>query len=253
MVEMKGKKVTKVKAGETKEAIGTAIPTRTKTGVPGLDEIVGGGIPSDNLVVISGDPGSGKTCLCLKYLYEGATKFGENGVFISLEETEEDLLKLAYYFGWDFKKLIDEKRVAIITVELYDFDKLKNTIEDAIERIGAKRLVIDPGVVFRLYFEKELDARKRILSLGRMLKKIGCTAIITNEMVLDNTSSLFGLEEYVADGVILLYHTKLKDRFIRSIGVLKMRGTKISEKLHPVRITKEGLKVLSKQELFEEV
>ncbi|MDP2973478.1 MAG: gas vesicle protein GvpD, partial [Candidatus Diapherotrites archaeon] len=63
----------------------------------------------------------------------------------------------------------------------------------------------------------------------------------------------FGLEEYVADGVILLYHTKLEDRFIRSIGILKMRGTKISERLHPIRITKDGIKILSKQELFEEV
>ena len=136
---------------------------------------------------------------------------------------------------------------------MYDFDNLKNTIEDEVSRLGAKRLVIDPGVVFRLYFERELDARKRILSLGRMLKRINCTAVITNEISLNKASSLFGLEEYVADGVILLYHTKLEDRFIRSVGVLKMRGTKISEKLHPIRITDTGIKILAKQELFEEV
>ena len=141
----------------------------------------------------------------------------------------------------------------IITIELYDFDKLRNTIEDAINAIKAKRIVIDPGVIFKLYFERELDARKRILSLGRMLKKSGCTAIITNEIALNKKTSLFGLEEYVADGVILLYHTMLEDHFVRSIGVVKMRGTKISEKLHPIEITSEGLKVLSKQELFEEV
>jgi len=228
-------------------------PYRTKTGVPGLDDILFGGIPQNNLVVISGDPGSGKTGLVLEYLYNGVIKFNEPGVYISLEESAEEITGFAELFGWDIKSLIKKGLISVITIELYDFDKLKNTIEDEVSRIGAKRLVIDPGVVFRLYFERELDARKRILSLGRMLKRIGCTALITNEISLDKSSSLFGLEEYVADGVILLYHTKLEDRFIRSIGILKMRGTKISEKLHPIRITNTGIKVLSKQELFEEV
>ncbi len=228
-------------------------PIRTKTGVPGLDEILYGGIPQNNLVVISGDPGSGKTGLVIEYLYNGVIKYNEPGLYISLEESAEDIIGFAELFGWDIRALINKKLLNIITIELYDFDKLKNTIEDEAKRLGAKRLVIDPGVVFRLYFDRELDARKRILSLGRMLKRIGCTAIITNEISLEKSSSLFGLEEYVADGVILLYHTKLEDRFIRSIGILKMRGTKISEKLHPIRITSTGVKVLAKQELFEDV
>jgi circadian clock protein KaiC len=228
-------------------------PLRTKTGVPGLDEILYGGIPQSNLVVVSGDPGSGKTCLCIEYLYNGVIKYNEPGIYISLEESTEEIVNFAELFGWDVKTLMEKKLLSLITVELYDFDKLKNTIEDEVSRIEAKRLVIDPGVVFRLYFERELDARKRILSLGRMLKRIGCTSMITNEISLDKASSLFGLEEYVADGVILLYHTKLEDRFIRSIGLLKMRGTKISEKLHPIRITNTGIKVLAKQELFEDV
>jgi len=225
---------------------------RTFSGIPGLDEILFGGFPKNNLVVISGDPGSGKTCMCLEFLYMGATKYNENGVYVSLEESEDEIFRTAEGFGWDFKKLVSEGKMMIISIELYDFDKLKNTVEDAVSRIHARRLVIDPGVVFRLYFDRELDARKRLLSLGRMLKKIGCTAIITNEISLDKTSSLFGLEEYVADGVILLYHTQLEQRFVRSVGILKMRGTKISEKLHPIAITKQGIKILAKHELFEE-
>lgn len=225
---------------------------RTRTGIPGMDDLVDGGIPRGNLVVLAGDPGSGKTCFCLEFLFNGITKYNEPGIFISLEETEEDTLRDAREFGWDFKKFIDEGKFNITSVELYDFDKLKNLIEDLVSVIKAKRLVIDPGVVFRLYFDRELDARKRILSLGKMLKKINCTSIITNEISLDKTRSLFGLEEYVADGVILLYHSKIENRFIRSIGILKMRGTKISEKLHPIVISSNGLEVLSKQELFDE-
>ncbi|MFH1239813.1 MAG: ATPase domain-containing protein [Candidatus Diapherotrites archaeon] len=226
---------------------------KVKTGVHGLDDILNGGIPVGNLVVVSGEPGAGKTIMCLEYLYRGITDFDEPGVYVSLEESPDDIVKTAAQFGWDMMPLVKKGKLAILTIELYDFDKLRNTIEDVVEKIGAKRLVIDPGVIFRLFFEKELDARKRILSLGKMLKKIGCTAIITNEISLDKMSSLFGLEEYIADGVILLYHTKLEDRFVRSAGILKMRGTKISEKLHPVRIDSDGLKILSKQELFQDI
>lgn len=229
------------------------VSQKIKTGIQGLDDILNGGIPVGNLVVVSGEPGSGKTIMCLEYLYRGVTDFNEPGVYVSLEESPDEIVKTAAQFGWDMMSLVKEGKLAILTIELYDFDKLRNTIEDVIEKIGAKRLVIDPGVIFRLFFEKELDARKRILSLGKMLKKIGCTAIITNEISLDKMSSLFGLEEYIADGVILLYHTKLEDRFVRSAGILKMRGTKISEKLHPVIITSDGLKILSKQELFQNV
>jgi circadian clock protein KaiC len=223
---------------------------RVKTGVPGLDSILSGGIPKNNLVVVSGDPGSGKTIFCTEFIYQGAKKFDEHGVFVSLEESKEDILKEAGLFGWDFEELIKQKKVDIVTVDLYDFDQLKDLIEDTISRIGAKRMVIDPGVIFRLYFSKELEARKKILELGKMLKKSGCTAIITNE-ASSKEGDLFGLEEYVADGVILLYHKKVKERFVRSIAVLKMRGTKITEKTHPVIISKNGVEVLAKQEVYD--
>ncbi|MFH1588080.1 MAG: ATPase domain-containing protein [Candidatus Diapherotrites archaeon] len=223
---------------------------KMKSGISGLDELLDGGIPEGNLVVLSGDPGSGKTVFCWQFLYEGVTKYNENGVYISLEESVDAILEGAMEFGWDFQKLIDSGKMKIVVVELYDFDRLKNLIEDTIRSINAKRVVIDPGVIFRLFFERELDARKRIVSLGKMLKEIDCTTIITNEIALDKTTSLYGLEEYVADGVILLYHTRHDNRFIRSIGILKMRNTKISEKLKPIRITTDGVEILIKSELF---
>ncbi len=226
---------------------------RVKTGVPGLDDMMNGGIPKGNLVVLSGDPGSGKTVMCWQYIYYGATQYNEKSVYVSLEETEQAIYEGALEFGWDLKKLVKEGKLTIVTLELYDFERLKAAIEDNVKAIGAKRVVIDPGVIFRLFFDRELDARKRIVSLGKMLKTIGVTTIITNELSLEKMNSLYGLEEYVADGVILLYHTKIKNRFVRSIAILKMRNTEITETLKPVKITDEGIKVLSKSELFEEV
>ncbi len=236
-----------------KKARTTFTGDRTKVGIQGMDELLYGGIPQGNLVVLSGDPGSGKTIFSLSFLVKGIEDYNEPGLFVSLEESLEEILTLGTEFGYSLEKHLDEKKLKIVTVELYDFDKLKNAIEDAIISIKAKRVVIDPGVVFRLFFEKELDARKNILSLAKMLKRMGCTTLITNEINLDQTRSLFGLEEYVADGAILLYHTKVGNKFVRSVGILKMRGTRISEKLHPVQIDKTGVRVLPKQEMFEDV
>jgi len=223
---------------------------RIRSGVPGLDNIISGGIPKNNLVVVSGDPGSGKTILCMEFIYQGAKTYGENGVFVSLEESKEDIIRLASLFGWDFEALIKQKKMEIVTIDLYDFDQLKDVIEDTIARVGAKRIVIDPGVIFKLYFNKELEARKKILELGKMLKESNCTAIITNEFN-NKDGDLFGLEEYVADGAIILFHKKIKERFVRSVEVIKMRGTKISEKTHPVIISKQGVEILYKEEMYE--
>jgi circadian clock protein KaiC len=217
---------------------------RVKTGIPGFDALVDGGIPERNLVILSGDPGSGKTVMSMQFLYYGAKEFNEPGIFILLEESREEIIKIASIFGWNFEELIEKKLLELISVELYDFDQLKNVIEDSISKFKAKRIVIDPGVIFRLYFIHELEARKQILGLGKLLKKSGCTAIITNESMSSETA-LFGLEEYVADGVILLFHKKEKEKFIRSIAILKMRGTRISEKMHPVSISKKGIEVHS--------
>ncbi len=226
---------------------------RIKSGVPGLDELMYGGIPRGNLVVLSGDPGSGKTVLCWQFVHEGVTKFGENSVYVSLEESEEVIFQGALEFGWDFRKLVQQGKLIIVTIELYDFERLKVAIEDNVKAINARRLIIDPGVIFRLFFERELDARKRIVSLGKMLRTLNVTAIITNEISLDKESSLYGLEEYVADGVILLYHTRMKNRFVRSVAVLKMRNTEIMETLKPLKITGDGVRILAKAELFDEV
>jgi len=240
-------------AKKTQKKIQRIDMARVKSGVPGFDEMVFGGIPQGNLVVLSGDPGSGKTVFCWQYLYHGATEFDEPGVYVSLEETFDSIVAGAQEFGFDLPALVQQGKLKIVTIELYDFERLKTLIEDTITSIGAKRVVIDPGIIFKLFFDRELDARKRIVALGKMLKKIGVTTIITNEIALDKMASLYGLEEYVADGVILLYHTKLKNRFVRSIGVLKMRNTEISEKLKPIQITGQGIKVLVKSELFSEI
>ena len=226
---------------------------KIKSGIPGFDEMLQGGIPIGSVVVLSGSPGSGKTIFCLQFINAGLTKYNENCVLVLLEESKEEIFETALEFGWDLNKFVELKRLKVLTVSLYDFEILKNNIDDAIRSIGARRIVIDPGVIFKLFFEKELEARKNIVALGKVLKRRKCTTIITNELSLDSSSSLYGLEEYVADGVILLYHTRVKNKFIRSLAVVKMRNTKISEQLKPISISSNGIRVHIESELFTDV
>src|SRR3989338_3979840 len=93
---------------------------RIKSGIPGLDEMMDGGMPKGNLIVLSGDPGSGKTVLCWQFLYDGVTKYDEPGIYVSLEEPEETVVDGAGEFGWDLKSLTQTNKLKIITIELYD-------------------------------------------------------------------------------------------------------------------------------------
>ncbi|HZX19630.1 MAG TPA: ATPase domain-containing protein [archaeon] len=219
---------------------------RAKTGIPGLDNLINGGIPRGNLTVVSGTAGSGKTIFCWQFLHEGITKFNEPGIFISLEEPEYNIMRGANGFGWDLQKQVDNGKLAIISVELYDFEKLKNVIEDSVFKLNAKRVVIDPGAIFKMFFYDELESRKKIVSLGKMLKQLGCTTIITNETTSDGSGTLLGLTEYLADGVIVLHHSTQQKKFTRDIGIIKMRLTKIVEERKPIEITQRGLVVKDK-------
>ncbi|MBN1923793.1 MAG: hypothetical protein JW791_03465 [Nanoarchaeota archaeon] len=223
---------------------------QVKTGIKGLDEVLDGGIPQNNLVTVSGGLGSGKTILCLQFIYAGAKKYNEPGVFISLEEEPERLMKTAEGFGWNFQKLIDEKKIIMLKTPLYKFEVLKNIIRDSVYRIKAKRLVIDPGALFALFFERDIEVRKAIVELGNMLKKLNCTTIVTTE---ESGASSFNQGDFSSDGIIFTYHTKISNQFMRMVAVIKMRGTGHSEKLHPLRFTKDGIEVLSEEEVFQDI
>jgi len=127
---------------------------RVKSGIPGMDQLMDGGIPEGNLVVLSGDPGSGKTIFCWQFLYSGALNYNEPGVYVSLEQSYEEVIKGASEFEWDLQKLVDAGLLKILVIELYDFERLKISVEDTIRSINAKRVVIDPGVIFKLFFHQ---------------------------------------------------------------------------------------------------
>ena len=226
---------------------------RVKTGIPGLDELIEGGIPKESTVLLAGVAGAGKTIFGVQFVYNGALYHNEPGVYISLEEDPERIVKnISLTFGWDLRSLMEKNLLSFITAELYSFEKLIDMIEGQVSKIGAKRLVIDPSTVLGLYFEKTLEVRKSILEISKLLKRLGCTSLLISEVPEGSKRiSSFGVEEFVADGIIILYYFKEEGFFTRALCVRKMRATNHDTGIHPIQITSNGIVVFPKERIFE--
>jgi circadian clock protein KaiC len=191
----------------------------------------------------------------MRFLVEGAMH-GEPGVYVSLTESVDDNINQMRFFGWPIDSLIEEGKIFIVQPELYNFDALLTAVEDAVDKVGAKRLVIDTVSIIGMYFEEQFKIRKSLLELGTLLKKLGCTTIAISEVSESQKDlSPFGVEEFVADGVIVLYFMKIRhgSAFLRAITVRKLRSTKHSIKIHPIEIKRPGgVIVYPKEEIFTE-
>lgn len=224
---------------------------RIKSGIPGLDKIVGGGIPKDSLVLVSGECGTGKTLLASQFIYMGAFKYNEPGVYITLEENPARMEYLyKEMFNWDLKALERKKKLILTQIPLFKFKALKESVISLIESINAKRLVIDTLTNLGLFFETPVQVRRAIVELNELAKEYDVTAIVTTEIPEGRVGiSVYGVEEFVCDGVLVLSYIPKYGKFRRGIRVRKMRGTKHSERIHPVEITKKGLIVKYNEEI----
>ena len=218
---------------------------RVPTGIKGLDDLIGGGFPKGSTILVTGGPGTGKTTFGMNFLVSGCLKFKEKGLYISLEEDIERVRRsMEISFNWPLGQLIKKGFLKMVKAELYDFDKLRMLIEDEVESIKAERLVIDPITILSLYFENPLEIRRGIIRLDKMLKKMGCTTILTCEIPEGMSGiSSFGVEEFTSDGIIILKLFQKKGKYFRTLTIRKMRATKHEIGLHPMEITKDGIVV----------
>ncbi len=219
------------------------------TGIDGLDVLLEGGIPENHTVLVAGTSGSGKSIFSMQFLLEGAEK-GEPGLYITFEEDEESVLKVLEGFSWNLKKHIKADKIRIIRYDPYRFQDIMDIISSNIKQMGAKRLVIDSISAIGLYIQDVREIRKTLVDIQSLAKSTGCTALIITEAPSDNPKRLsrFDVEEFVADGIIVLYYTPVANEYTRSIFVWKMRGTNHSRKVHPFKITKDGITIYPKEE-----
>ncbi len=222
-----------------------------KVGIPGVDEVLEGGIPRTHAVLVAGPVGSGKTLFGLQYLCNGI-KNKEKGLFVSFEEDLEDILRNTENTPFNIKKHTDEKNLMFVKYDPYKYQDLIGILKANIVEHEIKRVVIDSISALNLYIENQKDIRIAMVESKKLLKRFGCTPFFLGEIMLDtpNKLSTYGVEEFVADGIIILYYTKTNTEYTRSMSVLKMRGVSHSKKVHPFRISDKGIKVYSREEAF---
>ena len=230
----------------------SALP-KAPTGIQGLDEITGGGLPRGRPTLICGSAGCGKTLLSMEFIVRGATEFGEPGLFMAFEETPPELAQNVRSLGFDLNELVRKKKVLLDFVRVerseidetgdYDLEGLFIRLGAAIDSIGAKRVVLDTIETLFSGLQNEGILRAELRRLFRWLKDKGVTAIITGERG-DGTLTRRGLEEYVSDCVILLDHRITDQVSTRRMRIVKYRGSSHGTNEYPFLIDEEGFSVL---------
>ncbi|MDD5260776.1 MAG: circadian clock protein KaiC [Methylacidiphilales bacterium] len=231
---------------------GTPLP-KCLTGIQGLDEITGGGLPRGRPSLVCGGAGCGKTLLSAEFLVRGAVQFKEPGVFMAFEETEEELTANVASLGFDLPGLVRRKKIVIDYVHVerseihesgeYDLEGLFLRLGHAIDSIGAKRVVLDTLEVLFASLPNEAILRSELRRLFRWLKDKGVTAVITAERGREQLTR-HGLEEYVSDCVILLDHRVYDQIATRHLRVVKYRGALHGTNEFPFLIGDTGISVL---------
>jgi len=224
---------------------------RISSGIPGLDELIEGGFEKGSTIVAIGTPCAGKTTFALQFLYYGITKYNEPGIFITFDESKEALLKHYLEYGWDFEALEKKGEFLVLEYRPHQVNKLLEEgggiIKDAIKSMGAKRLVIDSVTGYSLLFKDEYQKRESIVDLFELLKKWGTTTLITSEDCTASNNVIAGGVDYLADSIIQLrYESTGKNTSKQHVlEIIKMRGTKHTNKLCPFSFEKNGLKIYS--------
>ncbi len=227
--------------------------SKSPTGISGLDQITNGGLPKGRPTLLCGNAGCGKTVFAMEFLVNGALQFGEPGVFVSFEESPDDLRKNFASLGFDIPRLEKEKKIALSYVHVekseivetgeYDLEGLFIRLDHAIKSIGAKRVVLDTIEALFSGFSNDAMLRAELRRLFRWLKDRGVTAIITGERG-GAALTRQGIEEYVSDCVILLDHRNINQVSTRRITIVKYRGSAHGTNEYPFLIDAEGVSVL---------
>ena len=241
--------------GNNGQSKSTSLPVLEKapTGIRGLDEISGGGLPRGRTTIVCGGPGCGKTMLGLEFLVRGIQEFGEPGVLLAFEETPEEMARNVGSLGFDLKALARRKKLFLdfLPVEPseihetgdYDLEGLFIRLQHAVDSVGAKRVVLDTLEALFSGFSNLAILRAEVRRLFRWLKDHGLTTVVTAEQG-EGTLTRHGLEEYVSDCVILLDHRIREQISTRRLRIVKYRGTSHGADEYPFLIDQAGISVL---------
>lgn len=213
-------------------------PGRIKSGVPGLDALIGGGFEAGSSILLSGDCGTGKTVFALQFTNAGAAT-GEPALYVSFEESAEDVRRDFESIGIDVRRLEEKGLVRLLLLNPLVPKAAERLIEENVNAIGAKRVVIDSLTAFCVRFEKPQEIRGAVFELLSKLKGLGVTSLLTSQAGnLDD-----GVSDFIADCVIDATYESLGTQFARTLSIRKMRRSGHSPDVHPITIDKTGMRV----------
>jgi len=245
------------------------------TGIQGLDELIGGGIPKGRVILVIGGPGTGKTIFATQFLHSGIKEHNENGVFVSLDESKNHFYSEMQQFGWDFKKAEDNRkfafidatrisRVAMLKEKLYkeetrslkgkqlSIDQLIEELQAKIQAIDAKRVAVDTLAALFYRFPDPAERRAAVVDLIESLSDLPVTSMIATELSHLGLERSALEEEYLVHGVIMMQTLFSGGTTTRAIQVEKMRGAKVIPSLVPYSIDRNGIEVYPNMPLFAE-
>lgn len=238
---------------------------RVKTGISGLDKMLNGGFIRGRNVLLSGPAGTGKTTLAMQFIYNGAVRHNEPGLYVTLEENKEKIYEDMLKFGLDLKKAEATGKFFLIGGPIASLtsymDKVDAKVNDIIDEIievvkenNISRVAIDSINLFTMLLESDREKRRALAALGNALSSLGCTTILTSE-TKEGTMALsrYGIEEFVVDGVLVLYLVRQGSQFAPGIVIRKMRGTSHDKEIRLYRITDKGVEVYPDETMFTNI
>jgi len=244
------------KSDDFDDDIDSDIP-RLDLGIEGLDNMIQGGIPQRHLMVIIGGAGTGKTTFGLQFLRHGLNlDETEKGVFITLEQTHEDIMATADERGWEFRRHEEEGNLAVVDLDPVEManslDNIRGELPELIEDFGADRFVLDSVSLLEMMYDEQSRRRTEIFDFTQSLKDAGVTTVFTSEANDDNPyASRHGIIEYLTDAVFLLRYVRSETQETRlAVEIQKIRNANHSRETKPYEITLDGISVYEQANIF---
>lgn len=219
-----------------------------KTGIEGIDAILNGGIVKNATVLVSGNPGTGKSLLGIQYIYNGVKEYDEKGIYLSFEENAEDIQQAAESIGFEeWGDLVESGAIKVYDKSTMlregDFTAAMDTLLEDFANANYDRLVLDSLTMFELFFEDEKEKRTYLLKFSDILKKNGLTSLLINEQGAVFPETEIGLENFLTDGNIYFIQTPTDSGVNRYVWVAKMRKQDINTDIFPMEIGTGGITV----------